>query len=178
MPGEPFIVQESHLKDTQANQQGEPRRKGALNLSVGKVAERCGVAVSTLHFYEQKGLIQSTRNSGNQRRYKKDVLRRVSVIKAAQKMGISLQSIKSAFESLPENRTPSQQDWQRLAQGWQSELLERIEYLQRLNSLLTGCIGCGCLSMDSCPIYNKDDTLGQENSGPVILDRARNASDL
>ena len=143
------------------------------NWTVGKVAKRCGVKVSTLHFYEQKGLIRSWRNAGNQRRYKADVLRRVSVIKAAQKMGVSLESIKQAFASLPEQRTPTMKDWQKLSSGWQAELNGRIAYLERLRDSLTGCIGCGCLSMKNCPIYNEDDKLAAEGTGPVILDRSR-----
>jgi MerR family redox-sensitive transcriptional activator SoxR len=143
--------------------------------TVGKVAERCGVKVSTLHFYESKGLIRSTRNAGNQRRYTADVLRRVSVIKAAQKMGISLASIKAAFASLPDERTPTQRDWAKLSKGWQAELNARIAYLERLRDSLTGCIGCGCLSMKNCPIYNAEDKCAAEGPGPVILDRAGKA---
>lgn len=142
------------------------------NWTVGKVAQRCGVNVSTLHFYEQKGLIYSLRNAGNQRRYRADVLRRVSVIKAAQKMGISLAAIGEAFASLPNRRTPTTEDWEKLSAVWQSELDSRIAYLQRLRDSLTGCIGCGCLSMKNCPIYNEDDKLAAEGSGPVILERA------
>ena len=141
------------------------------NWTVGKVAERCGVKVSTLHFYEQKGLIHSSRNAGNQRRYKSDVLRRVSVIKAAKKMGISLASIKAAFASLPDQRTPTQKDWQKLSSRWQAELNARIAYLERLRDSLTGCIGCGCLSMKKCPIYNTDDKLAAEGSGPILPER-------
>ena len=141
-------------------------------LSVGKVAQRCGVKISTLHFYEKKGLIFSLRNAGNQRRYKQDVLRRVSVIKAAQKMGISLAAIKEAFSNLPDRRTPTAKDWQKLSSAWQAELNGRIAYLERLRDSLTGCIGCGCLSMQNCPIYNEDDKLAAEGSGPVILERA------
>lgn len=138
--------------------------------SVGKVAQRCGVNVSTLHFYEQKGLISSVRNEGNQRRYSADVLRRVSVIKAAQKMGIDLASIQRALATLPEQRTPTQRDWQKLATTWKKELNDRIAYLERLRDSLTGCIGCGCLSMKNCPIYNQDDRLKQYGNGPVILE--------
>jgi len=140
--------------------------------TVGKVAKRCGVKVSTLHFYESKGLIRSWRNAGNQRQYKPDVLRRISVIKAAQKMGVSLDEIKRAFSSLPDGRTPTTKDWETLSTFWRDDLNERIEYLQRLRDSLTGCIGCGCLSMKKCPIYNQDDKLATEGSGPVILDRA------
>ena len=100
------------------------------NWTVGKVAQRCGVKVSTLHFYEQKGLIRSWRNAGNQRRYKADVLRRVSVIKAAQKMGISLQDIKQAFATLPDQRTPTANDWKKLSSSWQgTQIFQRREII-------------------------------------------------
>ena len=138
--------------------------------SVGKVAGRCGVKVSTLHFYEAKGLISSWRNEGNQRRYQKDVLRRISVIKAAQKVGISLEDIKTALASLPENRTPGTRDWEVLARQWRKDLDTRIAYLEKLRDSLTGCIGCGCLSMKNCPIYNADDKLAQEGPGAVLLE--------
>lgn len=140
------------------------------NLTVGFVAKRCGVKVSTLHFYEEKGLINSLRNQGNQRRYKKEVLRRISVIKAAQKVGVSLESIKKAFEALPNNRTPDTQDWEKLATQWQTQLNARIHYLETLRDSLSACIGCGCLSMKSCPIYNQDDKLAKEGDGAVILE--------
>jgi MerR family transcriptional regulator, redox-sensitive transcriptional activator SoxR len=139
------------------------------NLTVGFVAKRCGVKVSTLHFYEDKGLIRSWRNAGNQRRYKKEVLRRISVIKAAQKVGVTLDEIKSAFASLPDSRTPNKDDWQQLASQWRSVLNERIQFMEKLRDNLTGCIGCGCLSMKNCPIYNQDDQLASEGSGPVLL---------
>ena len=142
------------------------------NWSVGRVAERAGVKVSTLHFYEDRGLIHSTRNSGNQRRYHPDVLRRVAVIKAAQKMGISLAEIGRALAALPENRTPTVADWERLSRQWRGELDARIAYLERLRDLMTGCIGCGCLSMKNCPIYNADDHLATTAGGAVILERA------
>ena len=145
----------------------------AATWGVGKVAKRCGVRVSTLHFYEQKGLIRSWRNAGNQRRYRADVLRRISIIKAAQKMGISLEAIKQAFAKLPDQRTPTVKDWSLLSSSWKDELNDRIAYLERLRDSLTGCIGCGCLSMKNCPIYNKDDKVAEEGTGPVILDRAR-----
>ena len=137
--------------------------------SVGRVTKRCGVTISNLHFYEQKGLIHSWRNAGNQRRYKPEVLRRIAIIKAAQKVGISLDEVKQAFLSLPDNRTPTTDDWQQLSQSWQQILDARIAYLQTLRDYLTGCIGCGCLSMSKCPLYNPDDKLAQQASGPVIL---------
>jgi MerR family transcriptional regulator, redox-sensitive transcriptional activator SoxR len=138
--------------------------------SVGRVAKRCGINVSTLHFYEQKGLIRSWRNEGNQRRYKTDVLRRISVIKAAQKLGISLDEVNQALSALPDNRTPTLEDWQLLAQRWQTLLNERIASLQKLRDYLTGCIGCGCLSMSKCMLFNPDDILAEQGSGAVILD--------
>ena len=141
------------------------------NWTVGRVAQRTGVRVSTLHFYEKKGLIRSWRNAGNQRRYKADVLRRIALIKAAQKMGISLDDIKGALDTLPDSRTPTTDDWAKLSSNWREDLNQRIAYLERLRDSLTGCIGCGCLSMKNCPIYNADDKLAAEGSGPVILDR-------
>ena len=147
------------------------KMKKQTSLSVGKVAKRCGVKISTLHFYEQKGLISSWRNQGNQRRYAKDVLRRISVIKAAQKVGINLASIKEALSSLPNNRTPTTLDWERLASLWQKELNAKISHLERLRDSLSGCIGCGCLSMVKCPIYNSDDKLAEEGKGAVLLEK-------
>lgn len=139
------------------------------NLTVGYVAKRSGVKVSTLHFYETKGLIRSWRNNGNQRRYKPDVLRRVAVIKAAQAMGITLEEIKQTLATLPEQRTPTKEDWSALSKNWQAQLDERIAFMQRLRERVDGCIGCGCLSMTKCPIYNKDDYLGEQQSGAVLL---------
>ncbi|TGG94864.1 redox-sensitive transcriptional activator SoxR [Natronospirillum operosum] len=140
--------------------------------SVGDVAKRCGIRVSTLHFYEKQGLIRSWRNAGNQRRYQPEVIRRISVIKAAQKVGVSLEEVKQAFRSLPDNRAPTVEDWQQLSEQWGRKLDGRIAYLQSLRDNLTGCIGCGCLSMSKCPLYNPDDTLAASGSGPVLLDRA------
>lgn len=138
-------------------------------LSVGKVAKRCGVNVSALHFYEKKGLIKSERNAGNQRIYQKATLRRIALIKAAQQLGISLEEIKQALDSLPSGCEPTKKDWQNLSTAWQSQLNQRIEQLQRLQELLTGCIGCGCLSMKNCPIYNKDDRLAEQGDGAVLI---------
>ncbi|MGO4891977.1 redox-sensitive transcriptional activator SoxR [Flavobacterium sp. W21_SRS_FM6] len=140
-------------------------------LTIGEVAKRCGIKVSTLHFYETKGLINSTRNLGNQRRYAREVLRRVALIKAAQKMGVSLEEIKQALATLPNNRAPNHEDWSLLAQNWQQQLDNRILYLQGLRDYLTGCIGCGCLSMKVCPLYNAEDALAKEGSGAVLLNK-------
>ncbi|MCL1067935.1 redox-sensitive transcriptional activator SoxR [Shewanella olleyana] len=142
------------------------------DLTVGQVAKRCGIKVSSLHFYETKGLISSLRNQGNQRRYRRDVIRRISVIKAAQKMGVSLQEIKHALSFLPNERTPTKEDWAKLSQAWHDKLTQRINYLTELRDSLNGCIGCGCLSMKTCPIYNPEDELGIDAVGSVILDKA------
>lgn len=138
-------------------------------LSVGQVAQRCGVKVSTLHFYEKKELIYSHRNAGNQRIYAKETIRRVSLIKAAQQLGISLHEIAQVFEELPEKRTPNAQDWSQLSKKWQEKLNQRIHRLVLLKETLEGCIGCGCLSMDKCPIYNPEDRLASYGSGAVVL---------
>lgn len=146
------------------------------NLTVGKVAKRCGVKVSTLHFYEQKGLIKSLRNAGNQRRYKADVLRRVALIKAAQQAGISLEEIRACFAQLPNLRTPNEQDWQQIATQWRQQIDKRIAHLQQLRDAFTRCIGCGCLSLKRCPIYNPNDQLAARGSGSVLLNSAPDIS--
>jgi len=141
-------------------------------LSVGQVAKRCGVKVSTLHFYEHKELIHSVRNAGNQRRYKPETLRRVSVIKAAQRLGITLDEIKQALAGLPNNRTPDKGDWEALSREWHALLNHRIKQLENLRESLSSCIGCGCLSLSKCPLYNKNDYLADDgSSGAVLLDR-------
>ncbi|WP_281270764.1 redox-sensitive transcriptional activator SoxR [Neopusillimonas maritima] len=140
------------------------------NLSVGEVAIRSSVAVSTLHFYESKGLIKSRRNSGNQRRYSRDVLRRVAVIKVAQRLGIPLAAIKDAFSTLPEGRTPTAKDWRLLSSKWKEDLDERIASLIQLRDNLSDCIGCGCLSLERCTLYNPEDKLAEQGSGPVRIE--------
>ena len=139
-------------------------------LSVGEVAARSGVAVSTLHFYESKGLIRGRRNRGNHRRYPRDVLRRVAVIKVAQRAGIPLKEIAAALAALPDGRAPTAQDWRRLSARWQAQLDDRIARLTRLRDRLSGCIGCGCLSIRDCPLRNPSDSLGAQGSGPRLLD--------
>ncbi|CCQ10068.1 Redox-sensitive transcriptional activator SoxR [Pseudoalteromonas luteoviolacea B = ATCC 29581] len=138
--------------------------------SVGQIAKRAGVNVSALHFYEQKGLLKSWRNAGNQRRYKPDVLRRIAVIKAAQRMGITLEQIKVTLSTLPDNRTPNKEDWATMSRAWQAQLDEQIMYMKRVRDLVDGCIGCGCLSMKSCPIYNPDDIVAKAGAGAIYLD--------
>lgn len=129
-----------------------PRIKALL--TPGEVAKRSGVAVSALHFYESKGLITSIRNSGNQRRYKRDVLRYVAIIKIAQRIGIPLATIREAFGVLPEGHTLSAKEWKQLSSQWREELDRRIHTLVALRDELDGCIGCGCLSRSDCPLRN------------------------
>jgi MerR family transcriptional regulator, redox-sensitive transcriptional activator SoxR len=138
-------------------------------LSVGQLAARAGVAVSALHFYEAEGLIASRRTAGNQRRYARDALRRVAFIRASQRVGIPLKIIKEALAQLPGSRTPTRADWSRLSQSWRTDLDERIRRLQDLRDQLDGCIGCGCLSIDKCRLYNPDDVRGTEGPGPRRL---------
>lgn len=145
-------------------------------LAPGEVARRSGVAVSALHFYESKGLIFSTRNSGNQRRYSRDVLRRVAIIKIAQRIGIPLASVSDSLENMPADKRMSAQEWGNLTQHWRDELDKRIETLTRLRNDLDGCIGCGCLSMRDCPLRNPGDLLGQQGSGAVLLDPEQDGS--
>ena len=139
-------------------------------LAVGQVAARSGVAISTIHFYESKGLIRSWRNKSNHRRYARAVLRRVALIKVAQRTGISLASIREALKALPNRRPATAEDWQRLSAHWRNDLEDRIERLTRLRDQLDGCIGCGCLSLVVCPLRNPQDRLGKKGTGPRLLD--------
>jgi MerR family redox-sensitive transcriptional activator SoxR len=139
-------------------------------LTVGEVAARSGVAVSALHFYESKGLIKSWRNRGNQRRYAREVLRRVAVIKVAQRTGIPLAAIRKALKALPGERTPTAEDWRKLSATWKADLNHRINLLSRLRDQLDGCIGCGCLSLGICPLRNPWDKLAEQGPGPRLLD--------
>ena len=141
----------------------------AKTLSVGEVAERAGVAVSTLHFYERQGLIRSHRTSGNQRRYDRDVLRRIAVIRVAQDVGVSLAEIGAGFADLPDGRAPSKEDWTKLSAGWTAAIDQKIFLLKRLRDGLADCIGCGCLSLEHCPIRNPADKLSRQGPGPRRL---------
>lgn len=139
------------------------------DLAVGQVAARSGVTVSTLHFYEAEGLIHSTRTAGNQRRFPREVLRRVAFIRASQAVGIPLRRIKEALDQLPDSRTPSRRDWERVSAAWRDDLDQRIVRLQHLRDRLSGCIGCGCLSLGLCNLVNPDDRLGRQGPGPHNL---------
>ena len=140
-------------------------------LTIGAVSERTGVAASALRFYEAEGLIHSTRSSGGQRRYVRDTLRRVSFVRVAQQVGLSLDEIRTALASLPDNRTPTAKDWERLSLSWRPRIDQQIAMLERLRDRLHGCIGCGCLSLGFCKLLNPDDQAGQRGPGPrYILD--------
>lgn len=141
-----------------------------LELTVGEVAARAGVAVSTIHFYEAQGLISSNRTRGNQRRFARGVLRRISIIKVAQSTGVPLAQIREAFSILPENRAPNARDWEKLSAKWRADLDARIMKLTRLRDQLGSCIGCGCLSLKVCPLFNPNDALAKDGPGPRILD--------
>ena len=140
-------------------------------LSVGDVAARSGVTVSALHFYERQGLIHSGRSASNQRRYGRDVLRRVAVIKVAQRAGIPLAAIREALATLPDGRTPTTADWTRLSRLWRAGLDARISGLTRLRDQLDGCIGCGCLSLKACPLRNPEDVAAAQGPGAPYLER-------
>jgi MerR family redox-sensitive transcriptional activator SoxR len=140
------------------------------DLSVGEVAARSGIRVSAVHFYEARGLIHATRTSGNQRQFAREVLRRIAVIKVAQRAGMPLRRIKQAMSQLPPHHAPGKEDWERLSAEWRDEIEERIRRLTKLRDQMTLCIGCGCLSTIHCPLRNPDDALGSEGPGPRLLE--------
>jgi MerR family redox-sensitive transcriptional activator SoxR len=138
-------------------------------LSIGEVAERTGVATSALRFYETEGLIRAERSAGGQRRYARDVLRRVAFVRVAQRVGLTLDEVRAALATLPDGRTPTKADWRRLSQAWRPRLDEQIALLVGLRDELTGCIGCGCLSLQACALYNTDDAARGLGAGPRYL---------
>lgn len=138
-------------------------------LTIGELAERAGIATSALRFYESKGLIESERTEGNQRRYPRPVLRRVALLKAAQAVGLSLREASEALETLPDHRTPNKSDWQRLSRSWRRRLDDQITDLELLRDELTDCIGCGCLSLRSCAIFNPSDAVSDRGAGARYL---------
>lgn len=138
-------------------------------LTISEVAARSGVAASTLRYYERLGLIRAGRTSGNQRRYERAELRRVAFIRIAAQVGVSLEEIRAALDELPDSRTPTKADWSRLSARWRSKLDERIGLLTRLRDDLTDCIGCGCLSLQKCSLYNPKDALADEGAGARIM---------
>ncbi len=140
-------------------------RTDAIWLKPGEVAERAGIAVSALHYYESIGLIHSRRTAGNRREYSRDTLRLIAFIRAAQRVGVSLERIREALDQLPTDRVPTKRDWARLSRQWHDDLTTRIEELTALRDRFSNCIGCGCLSLRSCPYSNPDDVLGLQGAG-------------
>ena len=138
-------------------------------LTIGDLADRSGVATSALRFYETKGLIESRRTDGNQRRYLRATLRRVALIRAGQELGLSLAELADALATLPHDRTPNKRDWERLSHAWRKRLDEQIAELIALRDDLTDCIGCGCLSLKSCAIFNPGDAASSLGTGPRYL---------
>ena len=137
----------------------------APELTIGEMSERTGVASSALRYYEREGLIHASRSDGGQRRYARETIRRVSFVRIAQQVGLSLDDIRTALASLPDNRTPSQRDWHRLSTAWRPRLDAQIAMLERLRERLDGCIGCGCLSLKTCALLNPDDRAGERGPG-------------
>jgi MerR family redox-sensitive transcriptional activator SoxR len=140
-------------------------------LTIGALSERTGVSTSALRFYETAGLIHSHRTGSGQRRYAREVLRRVSFIRVAQQVGLTLDEIRDALASLPDNRTPNDQDWERISASWRPRLDAQIAMLERLRDRLDVCIGCGCLSLRYCALANPNDVVAQRGPGPrYVLD--------
>jgi MerR family redox-sensitive transcriptional activator SoxR len=138
-------------------------------LTIGELAVRSGVAPSALRYYEKLGLIRAARTGGNQRRYERAELRRVAFVRIAQQVGVSLEEIGAALDELPAGRTPNKSDWARLSARWRGRIDQRIALLEGLRDKLDGCIGCGCLSLKRCQLYNPGDRLAATGSGPRIL---------
>lgn len=139
------------------------------HLTIGDLARRSGVASSALRFYEQRGLIGAERTEGNQRRYPRATLRTVAIIRAAQGLGLSLDEIQHALDGLPDGRTPTKRDWERLSRAWRRGLDDRITELEQLRDSLSGCIGCGCLSLRTCALFNAADRAATRGAGPRYL---------
>ncbi|MFE0482915.1 redox-sensitive transcriptional activator SoxR [Streptomyces tendae] len=141
-------------------------------LTIGDVVRRTGVSASALHFYERKGLIFTERNATSQRLYPRHMLRRISLLIMAKRLGIPLGDVAAVFSTLPTDRAPTHKDWQRLSLAWKAQLEDRRRAIEALEHELTGCIGCGCLSMKACLLLNPDDSLGEQGPGPVRLQDA------
>ena len=143
---------------------------GMTELTIGELAERSGVATSAIRYYEERGLVWSRRTTGNQRRYERPMLRRLAFIRTAQRVGLSLEEIEAALDTLPSNRTPTKADWSRLSRGWRPRLDAQIAQLERLRDTLDSCIGCGCLSLRRCSLSNPGDAVADRGPGPVFLE--------
>lgn len=137
-------------------------------IPIGVLAARSGVSPSALRFYESRGLIAASRNTGNQRRYPRSTLRRVAFIRAAQRVGLSLEEIQCALAGLAADKAPAKADWARLSRAWRPRLESRITELEKLRDELTGCIGCGCLSLRTCRLINRDDVAAEDGAGSYL----------
>jgi MerR family transcriptional regulator, redox-sensitive transcriptional activator SoxR len=149
--------------------EGCPTKRRDDLLAIGEVAARSGLAASAIRYYEAEGLIEAHRSGGGQRRFERNVLRRLAFIRAASNVGLTIEEIREELGRLPGNRTPTKADWQRISRHWGRRLDEQIAALQRLKSGLDGCIGCGCLSLRSCAFSNPDDVHGERGSGARLL---------
>ena len=143
--------------------------RGVHHLSIGQVAARTGLSVSAIRFYEEQGLVAPLRNAGGQRRFLSSDIRRLSFVLIAQQLGFPLSEIREQLKSLPEGRTPTKRDWAGISRSFRKTLQERIEIMTRLRDRLDGCIGCGCLSLDTCALYNPEDHAHRYGAGPRYL---------
>lgn len=157
------------MKSIPVTPDADPPSGSAAWLRIGDLARRSGIAASALRYYEELGLIQGGRSAGGHRQYPRHVLRRLAFIRAAQTLGLSLPQVAEVLRGLPDRRTPTKEDWSRLASAWAPLIDARIAALQRLRDRLDACIGCGCLSMRACALYNPDDEAGQCGAGPQYL---------
>ncbi len=154
------------------------RRAGDM-LPIGKIARRTGLAVSAIRYYETEGLVHPIRSAAGQRQFRRSDIRRISFIKIAQELGFSLTDIRGEMEKLPEGRTPTTSDWEQISRRFRDELDQRIDQLQRTRDRLDGCIGCGCLSLKACSLYNPDDTVREKGAGPrLILDDGQKSEEV
>lgn len=131
-------------------------------LTIGDVSKRANISIAAIRFYEKKGLIESIRTNGNQRRYMRHILRKIALIKVSQQVGISLAEIHESFKTLPKNKMPDREDWKTISLSWKAHLQDRIEILSNLQNQLDACIGCGCLSLDNCPLRNPNDQFSED----------------
>ncbi|RTL16876.1 MAG: redox-sensitive transcriptional activator SoxR [Burkholderiales bacterium] len=158
------------MLDVEVNlKSSKPPNAAAEPMTIGQLARRAGVAASALRFYEAEGLLAGSRSAGGHRQYPRHALRRVAFIRAAQTVGLSLPQIKAALATLPDSRTPTKADWAKLSASWATLLDARIQALQALRSKLTGCIGCGCLSLRACALYNPGDEVSKAGAGARLL---------
>lgn len=163
------VTPEDALEATRYAADPAPLRRPDDGLAIGEVAERSGIAPSAIRYYESLGLIASTRTVGGRRRYRRAVLRRLAVIRAAQRVGLSLDDVAAAFAGIPVDKAPTKAQWARMSAGWRPLLDERIRAIEAVRDDLDGCIGCGCLSLTQCALYNPQDELGEAGPGPRRL---------